>query len=232
MDIKNPELFVICQICTAQIAKLSFTLSSNGSGSKIAVPGISYPLMGSMFLSPDTFHDVPPPFLPELDWDNFHCPYGGHRPMAHRDKILTSEGVLNVPMDGSKPYFTEYLGEMGREAAYDRDQEPPPAMSEADAEALVRRNMALSEPKGDKINGKTDTRTRQEESNKSIEAKEEEVINPGDDTQPAVDSEDDAGPVGVLSLTCPLCDRAPFKSAAGRASHLRIVHNIKSPVSN
>lgn len=226
----NRDLFVICQICTAQIAKLPFILSSDGKTHKLKAIGVSYPLTGKMFLSPDPFHEIPPPFLPELDWDNFHCPFGGHRPMTHRDKILTSEGVLNVPMDGSEPYFTPNTGELGREAIYDRDQEPPPAMSEAEAEAFVRRNMALAAAKetkseGDQEHGKTDTQPREQESNptESIETKEETQEAPGDDNERTTDEE----PVGVLSHTCPLCDHAPFKTYAGKVNHLRIVHNIK-----
>jgi hypothetical protein len=80
---------VQCEICFEFIAQASQSF-------------LSYPMTGAMFTSIDPFHGMPDPFPASLHWDDFRCPYGAHRPFTQDDMIMTDEGAIVLPRDGSK----------------------------------------------------------------------------------------------------------------------------------
>lgn len=59
---------------------------------------LSLPLKSEMFLPEDPAHN--PGFYPlgrpEAEWEWLRCPYCHHRPLYHRDKVLTPEGYYTV----------------------------------------------------------------------------------------------------------------------------------------
>lgn len=120
---------VICQICQEEIATLR--------------PGaaIYYPLSGSMFASIEPERGIPSPFQPDDTWELMKCPYGPHRPMVRPDQILTSEGILHVPKNGQPTFYAAARPELDRTDVFDREMDVPPAITEAQAEALVRAQM-------------------------------------------------------------------------------------------
>jgi len=54
-----------------------------------------------MFGSPDAAHGVPPPFNPELLWEQFRCPFGPHRPIMLPERILTDLGYVEITAAGA-----------------------------------------------------------------------------------------------------------------------------------
>jgi hypothetical protein len=84
-----------CDICFEWIAEVSRSF-------------LSFPMTGAMFRSPDPHHGFPDPFPVSSHWDDMRCPYGNHRPFINPDSITTDEGVLILPVDGSRSMF---LGE-------------------------------------------------------------------------------------------------------------------------
>jgi hypothetical protein len=83
---------VRCDICFETIAEVSRSF-------------LSFPMTGAMFKSPDPHHGFSDPFPTSAHWDDFRCPYGNHRPFINIDSIMTDEGVLVLPLDGSKSHF-------------------------------------------------------------------------------------------------------------------------------
>lgn len=188
---------VICQICQEEIATLR--------------PGavIYYPLTGSMFASIEPERGIPNPFQPDDTWELFRCPYGPHRPMVRPDQVLTSEGLLHVPKNGQPTFYAVARPELDRTDVFDRESQPPPAMSEAQAEALVRAQMGESTKVEVVENGKADTRQGQPEDEKPLESKKEES---------KTDGKQDIG-----EFVCEQCGKG-FKNKSGLNNHKRFKH--------
>ena len=185
---------VICQICQEEIAILT---------------AVSYPLIGSMFASIEPERGIPSPFQPDDTWELFKCPFGPHRPLVRPDQILTSEGILNVPKNGQPAFLSITKPELDRTDVFDRELQPPPAMTEAQAEALVRAQMGESTKVEVVENGKADTRQGQPEDEKPLESKEEES---------ETDGKQDAG-----KFVCEQCSLT-FKNKSGLTNHKRFKH--------
>lgn len=89
-------LKLICEICGEVIADVD-------------KDKLSFPLNGSMFISPDILHGVPDPFHPSLTWEDFRCPYGGtHRPIIKPNALLLmssggTRAIVELPEDGTPP---------------------------------------------------------------------------------------------------------------------------------
>jgi hypothetical protein len=78
------KVSVLCEICFSKIA--------------IADTDTLYlPLTGTMFSSPDPFHEVPAPFPPSANWEFMRCPMGNHRPFIRPDLIPFDVGVARSP---------------------------------------------------------------------------------------------------------------------------------------
>lgn len=194
---------VICQICKEIIAEIK------------DVNQIKQPLVGSMFASPDEAHGIAPPFFPSFQWEDFRCPHGGHRPLIWPDKILTSEGILNVPKNGEKAFLTQNMGEVERSGVFDRQIDLPPAVSDEQAVAIVRGRMEQETTKPEvEENGEATIREGQPEDSKPIESKEEKET-------------DTERPAGDAGIKCNICE-APFRNRSGLINHRRMVHGIKS----
>jgi hypothetical protein len=67
-------LDIYCEICFERIATAD-------------TEGLSLPITGAMFGSPDQLHGVPAPFPAEVSWEFMRCPYGNHRPIIEEAKI-------------------------------------------------------------------------------------------------------------------------------------------------
>lgn len=231
---------VICQICKEIIAEIK------------DVSAIKLPLKGAMFASPDEMHGIIPPFFPNFEWEDFRCPHGQHRPMIWRDKILTSEGILNVPKNGDPAFLTQNTGEIDRSGVFDREADLPPMLTDEQAAAIVRAQMAentlgipirggthivvddgsilIFDEKNIKLNevkdGKTDTRQGQPEDSEPIEGEKEKEKDP--DVGGPVDGEREAGTAGEdKPFKCDRC-KSVFRNRSGLINHRRMVHNIRS----
>ncbi|MDD2296813.1 MAG: C2H2-type zinc finger protein [Sphaerochaetaceae bacterium] len=74
---------VICEICNEYIAQ-------------VEPGGVTTPMLGKMFKTPDGFHGYDPPFLPETEWEDMRCGYCNQRPFSERDGFLTDEGYIKI----------------------------------------------------------------------------------------------------------------------------------------
>lgn len=192
---------VICQICQEEIAIIKPEVL------------IRYPLSGSMFASIEPERGIPSPFQPDDTWELMKCPYGPHRPMVRPDQILTSEGILNVPKNGEAPFYSQIKPELDRTDVFDREMNQPPAMTEAQAEALVRAQMGETTKVEVVENGEADTRQGQPEDEKPIESKKEES---------QTDGKQNTG-TAAGAFVCEKCGRG-FKNLSGLNNHKRFKH--------
>jgi hypothetical protein len=116
---------VICEICSETIG--------------IALPSISFPMIGRMFGSFDTWHGYPPPFEPDVCWEFMMCPVCRHRPFIEQNRILTDEGYVEI-----KPIGDEVASDAGEDDAPKVDI--PEVETVEDVEVIN-----VSAPKADKL---------------------------------------------------------------------------------
>jgi DNA-directed RNA polymerase subunit RPC12/RpoP len=57
---------------------------------------IFWPMEGSMFLSADPDHDLPPPWPDEFSWLEMKCPYCQFRPFLGIKEITTEKGKMKL----------------------------------------------------------------------------------------------------------------------------------------
>jgi hypothetical protein len=67
---------------------------------------IFWPMEGSMFLSADPDHDLPPPWPDEFSWLEMKCPYCQFRPFLRIKEITTEKGKMKLKQ---KPVVEEVL---------------------------------------------------------------------------------------------------------------------------
>lgn len=79
---------LICEICSDVIAE-------------VLVDKLKFPMTGDMFDSPDKWHGLDAPFPKDARWEDFR--HFAHRPMIEPEYLLTDEGIISLPLDGS--YF-------------------------------------------------------------------------------------------------------------------------------
>jgi hypothetical protein len=81
-----PLINIFCETCRERVAIIDTT-------------NFVFPLTGSMFLSPDPFHGITPPFEPHHTWELMFCPHGRkHRISDGPDYIVTdNQAKLHVP---------------------------------------------------------------------------------------------------------------------------------------
>lgn len=137
------EAFVICQVCGEKIGKIDEN-------------NISYPIKGSMFLSPDPIHGYPPPFEDDADFESARCPYGRiHRPFFVDNEILTDQGIIKL-------YVREEGDELKRpDDTYDDNTVE---ISDEEAERMVR----------ERLYGETEEQPGKPEDQQPIEEEEKE----------------------------------------------------------
>ena len=94
---------IYCEICHEKIAQADLDT-------------MRAPMRGSMFFSPDPFHDFPAPFPPEATWEDMKCPICQHRPFIHEGRVsvkvmdkdehevVESDKLEGDPVEGAKLY--------------------------------------------------------------------------------------------------------------------------------
>jgi hypothetical protein len=151
-----PEIKIICQLCGEVVAASTLDV-------------LSYPVLGSMFESPDPHHGVPAPWQPGEVWADMRCPYGRiHRTMVSDDIIKTDLGMVRLPREGG-PAFIDLSAsvEIGREQIIDRTI----MVSDDEAARIARATM-----KTENTDGKAKEGTEQPEDVQSVEANKEIFI--------------------------------------------------------
>jgi hypothetical protein len=73
-------------------------------------------MTGDMFTSIDEFHGFPR--MIGNTWLELKCLYGAHGPMFVDNEILTDEGLIVLPLDGSKPNYEEKPNESDQGTAH------------------------------------------------------------------------------------------------------------------
>jgi len=109
---------IYCEICETQFAQAepSEPHQEWRGPSGLPMDLLKEPMKGSMFISHLHNNGAPPPFHPEADWEFMRCPFCGHRPFLHQDRVMISHGIFYVLGDPvRKPECEKTLSERNQD---------------------------------------------------------------------------------------------------------------------